>query len=461
MSTTELRTRLGELDAYIAHNQALVDSHKKQRRKITRQLDILIYPILTLPPEIISFNLRWRAIALGDSSLWAMLCFDFDCKRLQFRTPAQIENFLESWARRAGSRPLSLTFSGDMVSRLGKARSTALMIRLAPRVKQLQLCLPNGLWKSYGPASSSLIRWDLLEKLTIDSKHGFPSTRVSHAFALAPKLRELELDGLRVSPFSVAVSWKHLATFNGQLSCLEECLQVLREAENLLECSIFIPGDDLDVDEEAPYRKHHSCSHPNLRELTLFGLEFGLPIIFNLLSLLMLPALQTFRLNESPRDHEIFAAFLHRHSSHLRELEMEYFPVKLFPGLPVLTKLTLLPRWERDPTFASNFFGLLQDPEVPFLPSIQHISLPLFRSRKGSDFEIIAGALLSRWNRHHCGEHKGVTKICSFSLDIGLSKEEIIDDLEEVLRPLTDLQVKGVDILLTVGTYSAMRDDEI
>ncbi|KAJ7462063.1 hypothetical protein FB451DRAFT_1404548 [Mycena latifolia] len=121
MSIAELRAKLDVLNTTLAPEQALIAEHQKQRRKITRQLGILVYPVLTLPPEIISFpcivSPAWRQIALVHSSLWAMPYIDFD-KTLS-RTPSQIENFLESWARRARSRPISLTLHGDMTARLG------------------------------------------------------------------------------------------------------------------------------------------------------------------------------------------------------------------------------------------------------------------------------------------------------------------------------------------------------
>ncbi|KAJ6594805.1 hypothetical protein B0H19DRAFT_69938 [Mycena capillaripes] len=134
MSTAELRARLDKLNATIEQDQVLADERKKQRRRITRILNLLVYPVITLPPEIVSLiflhcipyppqwaepddNWRcpaplvllhicrtWRNIRLADSSLWTTPHLQFDkyyIREMSFniRTHEQIENFLASWVR--------------------------------------------------------------------------------------------------------------------------------------------------------------------------------------------------------------------------------------------------------------------------------------------------------------------------------------------------------------------------
>ncbi|KAJ7755886.1 hypothetical protein B0H16DRAFT_1458419 [Mycena metata] len=437
MTPHELRTRLGELDAVVQQEQVALE-HQSQRLAISRQLNALVYPVLTLPPEITSMIFlrfvvsasycgsmyrrytapliflhvctMWRDIASADSSLWAAMYFDFDTDYHRDAPATELQTFLESWALRAQSRPLSVDFCGDMVSRLGAARSAALMMRLAPKCYRGSSYIPD----EHGP---------------------------NYAFALAPGLRKIHLH--RTSGLAV-VAWKQLTVFYGDACSLQECTELLREAENLVECGLCIFGDN-----DGDFQPPRALTHMFLRNLTLFAPQEGVHIVVALLPLLTLPALHTFTLPDhkyDDNDADSFVDFLQRHSSHLVEMAVGRISPRILAPLSALAALQV---WDVDPSFAYNFAALLEDPGVCFLPSLQHITWELEypSSRRPrlqhADYEQLAQAISCRWRRNRAGGVSAdVTGIRSLTLQVVLDPTETLADFHS----LVDLGEKEIGL---------------
>ncbi|KAJ7167711.1 hypothetical protein C8R46DRAFT_1218636 [Mycena filopes] len=405
MTPDQMRTRLDELDTIIQRDGALLEQDRNQRLEITRRLGALVYPVLTLPPEITSEVFRhfvrsqcgtsvpsvllricttWRDIAVADSALWTELTVNFSIPHAHKDSAAELASFLHTWIGRAQSRPLSVILGGDMVSSLGAVRSMELLRRLAPTVRRLELEITrhfDGL-----PESSDDLSWPTLEHLQIEAEKALTGLFGS-TFATAP-LRTLWLNGSPMS--SVTLCWQQLTTFDGVMR-FNDCIELLQVAENLLTCRLFI--FDYESHSQISASRHRPTTHRFLNDLELTA---SLDVNSQLLPLLTLPRLCTFTFIYGPftinnfldgseeddyepevvddyetEDYGPLADFLRRHSDTLANLAIDHVPARI---LTPLTRLTELKIAGLPPLFTSDFSALLEDPDKVFLPSLQHIT---------------------------------------------------------------------------------------
>ncbi|KAF8169999.1 hypothetical protein K438DRAFT_1854595 [Mycena galopus ATCC 62051] len=395
----------------------------------------LLYTVLILPPEIVALVFlycipTWREIALGDASLWTTPHLSFDEYYLSKsathqRTPAQIESFFASWVEGARGRPLTLTIHGDMMRCMGNVRAAALLNRFAPHVKKLDIWL-SGRCK-WTKRDRTLPNLDI-EIMAADNFHD-----IADAFSLAPKLRVLaDNEGvLSSSSGTVTIHWKQITFFHCILAHLQDCVDILRQAETLEDGRFYLDdGDDDGLDD-----KTNTLVHLHLRKLFLDGLNNGLDVI---LPLLALPVLESLQVEELPIHPGSMLHFLERHASHLQELHIHQLLVKSLPQMPALTKLILTTKEE---VYTSDLFALLQCPERRFLPSLEHIHLYRFRSQERGDYETMARALGGRWQRSNgCAD---IARLRSLTLQIKLVEDELVKDFEELLSPVTALKATG------------------
>ncbi|KAJ7693808.1 hypothetical protein B0H17DRAFT_1178756 [Mycena rosella] len=270
----------------------------------------------------------------------------------------------------------------------------------------------------------------------------------------APQLREPTPNNIR--SFSVPVSSSNqLPIFKGSPSSLDDCLKMLRQPTCSVEYLLRVDVRKTDVGTSA----HAPCVNLGVQELSLVVENDEHSVctknrctISRLLPLLTLPALQTFQLDQH---HNAVIDFLHRHSSHLLDLRMEYPPASSLPflALHALTNLRMYPPSRPVPTFTQDFFGRLEA-DALFLPSLQHIELPCFDSRERADFESMGRALLVRWNRPE------VATIHSLRLDIDLARWESLAHFQLLLRPLTGLEAAGVPTRVEIRTRGQRSNDE-
>ncbi|KAF8171446.1 hypothetical protein K438DRAFT_1773279 [Mycena galopus ATCC 62051] len=313
--------------------------------------------------------------------------------------------------------------------------AAALLTRLAPHVEKLDLWLTAYNWTNRERALLSLLPWPLLEEIEIMAADNFPN--IADAFSLAPRLQYLaDNDGV-LSPSFGTIPWKQITFLHYKLAHLQDCVDILQQAETLEHCRFYLDHEDHGglTDET------NTLVHSHLRKLVLDGLDNGLDAV---LPLLALPALKSVEVDELPEDPDSMLHFLERHESHIEELQIHQLLVKSLPQMPILTKLILTTARVE---YTSDFFALLQCSERRFLPSLEHIHLYRFRSQERGDFETMARALAARW--HRSKECADIAQLCSFMLRIRL-EDEVIEDFEELFSPVTDLEATGVDIAVKI-----------
>ncbi|KAJ6615623.1 hypothetical protein B0H10DRAFT_2040310 [Mycena sp. CBHHK59/15] len=379
----------------------------------------------------------WREIALSNSALWDTPRLAVDKYHHTFPhvgfNPPTLTNFLMSWIRRAGDRPISLSLRGNEQTCFGRYQSyfVPFMVRIAPRVRSLELHVVGGL--QFGPEET--VHWPLLEEITIgkvEARHLQPDFKT---FVNAPQLRRLHLmDG--VNPFYTCanVPWGQLTVFSGEFGDLG-CLSFLRQAVNLVECSLFF----VDMDESMG-ADLSMLSLPCLQILQLVERGSGWGPLASVLDCLILPALQDLEVTGvTDLDAESYFPFLTRNCARLQFLAVEAIPCEYFHQMPKLTSIDI---WAASAESIRDFFCRLQDPEARFLPQIEHISFFDCPLPTHSDAEMMARVLSSRWN----AQQDGIAEIQSFCFQVADSytKEEVVlDDLHEISRPLAELAANG------------------
>ncbi|KAJ7655251.1 hypothetical protein DFH06DRAFT_1329588 [Mycena polygramma] len=422
-----------------------------------------------LPPEIISLIFRfvpssekpdknwqcptslallhicrmWRAVGLDEPSLWTTLNLDFDKYYTQsnwVRTPEQILSFVTGWVRRARGRPLTLNIDGDMIGCLNNARSVALITHLASHVEKFHLELTQSadFWafSQRRRVPPNLMRWPLLQEVEV--MNGGDFYEISHAFAIAPRLKVISDNEGALSPSVATIPWKQLTDFHGKLQHPANFIAVLQQGKNLVRSSFWlaVEMDDEDLD-LAP----DMLTHSHLEELLLDkGLEIFLPH-------LALPALRTLDLSfvDLPDDPDPIVEFLEEHSSVLRKLIIDDRLVEYLPDMETLTHLELKMSSNVQRSFPDDLLKLLQSPdsEEQFLPALQQIDLEGVRSRERADYELMAAALAARWELSKASA--GVVELRSFFLTMKLVNNETVEGFAELLSPVTDLKGAGVE----------------
>ncbi|KAJ7613135.1 hypothetical protein FB45DRAFT_843054, partial [Roridomyces roridus] len=150
-----LRQRLSALDADIAYHESILLDLKQQRSFVHSELQSIVYPVLTLPPEIVAEIFKWcgaegmapnsscapllltqicrdwRTLAFSTPALWDTL------HELDFELYASAEAAIDWWFSHAGSRPLSLMAIADC--EISSAALRSVMVRHGLRLLYLRL----------------------------------------------------------------------------------------------------------------------------------------------------------------------------------------------------------------------------------------------------------------------------------------------------------------------------------
>ncbi|KAJ7157205.1 hypothetical protein C8R46DRAFT_1004100, partial [Mycena filopes] len=205
-----LRAQLAEFDASIAELNSRLWVLERARWPIKRQLDRVVYPILTVPPEIMSeiflrclppapveskvdqpsphpglaplLLLRvcrtWKEIALSTPHLWDSLHLSDST----LPSPNTMTKVVTGWFGRAGSSPLTLSLRTQWS--LGADAIGTILSPLAPRLKKLWLKLDRvDDLANFGP-------FPILEILKI-SRHMYDPESPLKLFSVAPRLHRL------------------------------------------------------------------------------------------------------------------------------------------------------------------------------------------------------------------------------------------------------------------------------
>ncbi|KAJ7757589.1 hypothetical protein B0H16DRAFT_1885602 [Mycena metata] len=405
-TSADLRARPAELDASIVELRLPLKALDVQA-SVQRSLDGIVYPVLTLPPEIMSNiflhclhlpNLddqrrtgptpihapllllqvcrAWREIALSTPHLWVFLHVDLD--RLTERLPyPEIETIVADWFGRAGSCPLTLSLCCEL------RRTFANGIRgiLHPLAQRLQSLYLGVSWHQFKDLAD-IGPFPILETLALSATTSQGQSRVPlKLFSTAPRLHQIFFTRFATPSMFV------LPCEVFQISCddliAQECLDLLKALPFLQISTACVYDDNFDPE----YITHH--------HLKTLRLHSGGSTRF--LRSLRLPALQNLHLTSDITYHngnDYFSTFLastslrrFRADHPIESLSVEWFAAAMLG----LVDLELdLPGHQ----FLREFLGMLdRNRDGAFLP---HLRTLVFRRRMfGLDASML-GALSSR-----------------------------------------------------------------
>ncbi|KAJ7470987.1 hypothetical protein FB451DRAFT_324330 [Mycena latifolia] len=299
------RARISALDAQISDLELALDGFRHKRRVVQEQLDSYIYPVLTLPNEIVSEIFthfvpvypacppmvglfspstlgqvcrKWREIAVSTPSLWRAIGLDLD---LEYH-PNQLRLF-ETWLERSGVAPLSINLR-DYEPGLDISPVVTAVVGHAFHCEEMKLHI--SLSDIQILSSQNL---PTLRALTID-----PSEKCPHGadpiilFDQAPNLANITL-GRCFDPFRLVLPWMQITTLCGKCLFVDELMEILRLAVNLVHCRVSIQGDIVVGMMQVP--------HMHLQDLSVTAMN---PFEYTegLLDNLTLPALRNLRIPE-------------------------------------------------------------------------------------------------------------------------------------------------------------------
>ncbi|KAJ7063616.1 hypothetical protein C8F01DRAFT_85143 [Mycena amicta] len=232
----------------------------------------------------------WRDIAVTTPSLWCNFYTNITNR-------AGIAPFVKMWLSRSQSLPLTIriddSFQGGVTQ--NQVAFYREICRHAGRWLRLTLNVPFGVLGGLSIDQPL----EMLEELTMGLEGQVDDVDSVNVFAVAPRLRMVDItlnSDESVSPSGISLPWSSLTTFFGELFHIDECIFVLREAANLLECHFRdILGGRRSDDPLAPLRPLY-----RLEVLNMEGQFMG--DFLEVLSLLTLPALKTLSLGSPHQD---------------------------------------------------------------------------------------------------------------------------------------------------------------
>ncbi|KAJ7458394.1 hypothetical protein B0H11DRAFT_187071 [Mycena galericulata] len=366
-----LRAQLAELDSAISEHRLRIQELEDIRKPIQQELNRVVYPVLTLPPEITSdifcqcLPLRewnstysfdtheapllllqvcatWRSIAISTPRLWAHL-------HLYIRKPPirkGIEAVVEEWLSRAGSSPLSFSlneledgFGPDIVGTLVRRHASHFQ-SVAFRLTKHHFIKLEGA----GPFS-------LLEELDISLPYhgGGPGPVLRPTiFADAPRLRQLTLRG-SASPSGFHLPYLHLSKFTCFALTTDELFDLMRDAPLLEDCTCAVIPHNETVTIRTQVVTHERLQTLHFRDSST-----------EVLRLLCLPALENlhFTYVDTGSDGD-YLPFLAACSASLRKFYVETscdLGVEWFSSLPGLTDVMV---YNPSKEFSSAFLSKL------------------------------------------------------------------------------------------------------
>ncbi|KAJ6466405.1 hypothetical protein C8R45DRAFT_877152 [Mycena sanguinolenta] len=315
-ATASHRAALAEIQAEITrfktYSANYISALEKKQEEVKAKLEAIVYPVLSLPPEITSRIFveclpdrgasalvgsaplllmrvcrRWKDIALSTPQLWSSLCIE-SCSGDKIMVRRGTFRGLETWFSRAGECPLSLDmrFNRQKVSDLEQLDLSSFY----PRLCRLHASLPDADIKDImknAPLLAELHWWPQSSGNVIDL-HGFTSNTITT---------------LRIDSFD-------------PLSAVE-FITIIQNFPALcdLTCNVKVKPDE---------RRHTPpLTFPGLSSLCLFGRWEYAALPIYVLELLTLPHLGTLRC-ESFLEPDVVIPFLTRSNCVIRMLGCDF-----------------------------------------------------------------------------------------------------------------------------------------
>ncbi|KAJ7453030.1 hypothetical protein B0H11DRAFT_2072320 [Mycena galericulata] len=452
-SPASLRARLAELDEEMDALESKLRLMASERRLVVDGLNAIVYPVVTLPPEITSsifshyvHNPRlghtrpsapgrgpltlagvcrtWRNVCLSTGSLWASL-------RIYPHPSWAVDDFvhlLQWWLERVGNHPMDLRIFGCGPETAIPMKIFSVVSHHSNKLRTLGLTLdkpfsfPNDRFRG---------RLPLLNKLVVSFIIQGDRPVMITAFEDAPLLREVRLSGASLQWISLPwIQLTHLEFYDESVS---SCLQILNETPNLEVLDVFLSR----LDTPLPVSR-----------LTLFHLrtlKFSYDPEGMLLDHLILPRLQAIQIF-SLRDEGIgrFLALGVRSAWSLRSIHMDDMTIRsCIVCLRSVPSVAVVEIHAWNDHLPHELFRLLRD-DPTFLPALRALTL---RDCESEIFDSCFVEMLE--SRSSFGDQGRRGKLESLRLlfspqvfrDLRLSVEE----LRTRLRPLMDT---GLEIFI-------------
>ncbi|KAJ7693939.1 hypothetical protein B0H17DRAFT_1199614 [Mycena rosella] len=333
MSNDSLRAQASEHILAISRHQLLLN-------EIQRQLDAIVYPVLTLPPEITSEIFRhcvpvpaddgrewqyvdldeaplllmhvcsaWRQVTLSTPALWSRLAIDAG------DFPTRFSEIVNVWLSRARKCPLSVKIDGPLCDIHNFTGFLKAFRRHSQTMRSLELNITEDDLRNMDTRRLAL---PLLEGLSLRLLETENRPGPITMFHEVPALREVLL--AECPPSFVTLPWNQLTKFTGDCITAADCAKALRLMPNVVECRFAAIERFQDTTPAA-------FSHPKIESFTLFqsyseDLEHY-ACSTDILASLTLPSLQALEiLYPDPEgfDPEVFDAFLLGSGSRLQRL---------------------------------------------------------------------------------------------------------------------------------------------
>ncbi|KAJ7368766.1 hypothetical protein DFH08DRAFT_832193 [Mycena albidolilacea] len=474
-----LRAQVSDLYSAISRQERILDDMRSRLQDLQSQLESIAYPILTLPPELVSEIFihclpaerftdvvnpseaplllthvcrAWRQIAISTPALWAT--FDIN----DMLSLPRIAEITQTWFERARKCPLTVSIRGYLPTvhddkALGDFMDTFRRHSREVRFLELQLDLLD----LYTISSDSLEVEDfpMLQKLSIslednsgeDPADFDPLVRLKNV----PLLHEVLITV--VGPSLVVLPWQQLTKFTGKSYYAEECLDAIRLMPNLVDCA-FSAFEERDGDVD----RLEAVSHPNMQHLTLLATGFYPPSCAHIIRLLTLPALQTLVFSGTDNfDAEELNSFLQRSSPPLRKLAVHPLEggveLQLSSPFSAFIGLVELEIWRPARNFLSSFlttFGC----DTNLLPQLRKLAFLGCRipEDEEDDMEPEGGANVDEILRDAAEPVTKRRKIllgCAQLQSFRVTSKKLCESVrysEEDLLPFKKLKESGMDV---------------
>ncbi|KAJ7270901.1 hypothetical protein C8J57DRAFT_1319979 [Mycena rebaudengoi] len=423
-----LRARLADLDRDIQCPPSRLDDLETERSAIQNELASIVYPVLDLPPEVVSVifiaclpvysatphPLRaplllcaicsaWRKIALSTPQLWTTFIFSVDLGRTNLSSGVDglaVVELFECWISRAGACPLTMIFS--CVTPYQARVSTSLPHRLLDALSRsssqwydVALALP--FYDFYRLKANQGL--PLLRRLAIRSSEPDSGLLTAHEapplklFAVAPSLRDIHMGkGFILS--KLILPMHQLTDFDSPTEILD-CLDLLRRAPRLARITIYMRGHFNRESSGGPIRS-------NLTSLALESRSWD-DHSLDVLHCLTCPALESLIISGalgSALDPEPLLDFLSRSSPSLQQFVVDSTQlatgglVRCLSSMPSLRRLevgSLLPQ------VANEIFHYIGDTSSLVLPRLEQLRVHIMVDDSWTYNELVC-MLTSRWN---------------------------------------------------------------
>ncbi|KAF7369715.1 F-box domain-containing protein [Mycena venus] len=342
------------------------------------------------PPVVLTRICRdWRLIVLSMPKLWSDVRLEFGGSHGIRRgcIDSWWVSFLETWFSRAEDQPLTMIISN--LNQNPDDRLIGLLDLHRSQWQNLTLRLPFNTFYLFKALESTL---PMLERLVLEA-HGIPrfvDTPIN-TFQLAPMLNHVSLGGY-LRPSYLILPWNQLTSVELTAARAEDCLECLRGAPKVVECSFGI------VEGMASLRP--VPARPHLRTLTVSGASPT--AIFPYTTMPALEELNLVGRSLNTEDLSHISFFVSRSRCQLRRLRLHFISELLTtPAIQLLEALPSLERCELAATEAKTITTLFSSlcGDSKFLPQLQNLSISHHRisdSNMVSMFEAMANMLIYR-----------------------------------------------------------------